>query len=248
MFKTNIRRIVSIDILGHVDPLNIVCLGLIWHPFLSLPPVNLAWECGASSGCWLVFPPPQRLQSQHHLQISMLISSSRLHDPLSCASACERLCFFPFWWTSFTANWNGNDDQTQPLCNFFTWLKGLQAHLPKSSLRPSDRVIVCLLVAEVACSVPTEQKRALISVTKAYLNTSHQDLLSEGPNMKTLFFLNPFGDTCGQKDILVFKDCEQYKGFHGEHYIFLKFDGWMQLSLLNLIPDTVSGLWLIQNL
>lgn len=97
MFKTNIRHcFTSIDILGHVHPLNMVCLGLIWHPFLSPPPVNLAWECGASSGCWLVFPPPQRLQSQHHLQISILISSSRLHESNLLCFSLRASVFFPF--------------------------------------------------------------------------------------------------------------------------------------------------------
>lgn len=37
----------------------------------------------------------------------------------------------------------------------------------KASPRPLDRVIICLWVAEVACSAPTEQKRALITLTKA---------------------------------------------------------------------------------
>lgn len=165
----------------------ILCLmRLILHPFLPLPPVNLAWECGASSRCRGVFPP----QSKTVFKAPFADQHTELHitsprPTLPCFSLWASV-FFPFVGLL-----------SQPIETVTTIThppKGLQAYSPKSSLRPLTRAIICLWVAGVAHSAPTEQKRArprLARMGYTYLNTSHQDTLSEGPNRKTLNSSSP---------------------------------------------------------
>lgn len=97
------------------------------HAFLPLPPVNLARGCGVSSRCLLV---NQRLSSKHRLRISTLNSTSRL-PAHSAVLQPASVCVFPFCWTPFPANQNGNNDHnTTPCAILQLGLKGWQAHSP----------------------------------------------------------------------------------------------------------------------
>ena len=100
-------------------------LVLTLHLFVSPLPVNLAWECGASSRWWDVFPPKSKtVYTKLCLQISTLNSTSLLHNPhppLSC---------FSLW-------------QSQSLFSHFVELQPLNYEL-KSSPRPETRTNQCL--------------------------------------------------------------------------------------------------------
>lgn len=189
---------------------------LILHPFLPLPPVNLAWECGASSRCWGVFPP----QSKTVFKAPFADQHTELHitsprPTLPCFSLWASV-FFPFV---------GLLSQPIEMVTTITHPpKGLQAYSPKSSLRPLTRAIICLWVAGVAHSAPTEQKRALISPTKAgekgihlpqHFSPGHTVWRTQQENSK--LSLTTFGDSCGQikKTFLCLMIVNNIKGFMG---------------------------------
>lgn len=73
-------------------------LRLILHLFLSLPPVNLAWECGALSRWWGVFPPKSKTVykapfADQHTELHI----TSPHPTLPCFSLWElQSLSFPF--------------------------------------------------------------------------------------------------------------------------------------------------------